>query len=203
MGYGKSRETFNLRVATISAIKAMQKVDVGITVKSEATGEYWDNVDEISKGDAFMNAFEAKQELFGKDEIRVIAYLTILSKFRLNILKFDADIFKYLQENKLYIKLDFFEQNNTVSPGIISSVHPLYIQREDLVKEIHDSIKKNGIPSNKITDNWKASNDTSSIDDEISTFRIITSTQKYGNGSERVETTVLKILCAEKDGLYL
>ena len=173
----KSRETFNLRVATIGLIKAMRKVDDGITVKSEATGEYWDNVDEILKGDAFINAFEAKQELFGKDEIRVIAYLTIISKFRLNILKFDVNVFKYLKENQLYIKRNYFEQNDTVSPGIISSIHPLYVQRQDLVKEIHDLIKKNGIPSNEITDNWKASNDTRSIDDEIPTFRIITVTQ--------------------------
>ena len=82
-------------------------------------------------------------------------------------------------------------------------MHPLYLQKEDFVKEIHAVIKKNGIPSNKITNNWKAINNVNIIDDKIPSFCIIPATQKYGNGSERVKTTVLKILCTEKDRLYL
>ena len=51
---------FNLRIAMIRAIKAIKKVDDKITVKSEATGEHWDNKDEIPMGDAFIDAFEEK-----------------------------------------------------------------------------------------------------------------------------------------------
>ena len=177
MGHGK-KESFNLCTAVIGAINAMRRVDSNITVKSKVTGEHWKNGDEIPMGDAFMNAFDAKQELFGKEEIPVIVYATIMSKFRLNILKFDTNIFKFLQENKLYIKFNHFEQNDTVSPGIISSVHPLYVQREDFAKEIHAAIKKNSISSNKITSNWKANNSIDIIDDKIPPFCIIPATQK-------------------------
>lgn len=84
----------------IGAIKAMKRVDNGITVKSKTTGEYWLNKDKILTGDAFLNTFNAKQELFGKEEICVIAYTTIMSKFKLNILKFDTNVFKFIQEKK-------------------------------------------------------------------------------------------------------
>ena len=122
----------------------------------------------------------------------------IIFKFKLNILKFDMEVLKFIQEENIYIKLDFFEQNDTVSPGIISCVHPLYVQRDDFVKEMHNAITKNGIPSKEITDNWKTANIVDPTDDKIPTFHIIPAIQKYGNGTKRVEMTVLKILCAEK-----
>lgn len=105
----EKRESFNLCTAVIGAINAMRRVDGNITVKSKVTGEHWQKDNKIPMGDAFMHAFDAKQELFMKDKVHVIAYATIVLKFRLNIIKFDTNVFKFLQENKLYIKLDHFK----------------------------------------------------------------------------------------------
>lgn len=102
----------------IGAIKAMKNVNNKNTMKSEATGEQWENVDKIPMGDTFMEALKGKQEIFGKEDIRVTAFATIISKFKLNILKFDANVFKFLQEKKLYIKLNFLRGTTPSARGL-------------------------------------------------------------------------------------
>lgn len=82
-------------------------------MKSEAIGEQWENVDKIPTGDAFIEAFERRQEIFRKEEIRVTAFATIISKFKMNILKFDVSVFKFLQKKKNYtLNLTFLEERH-------------------------------------------------------------------------------------------
>lgn len=199
----KQNSPFNIRAAIIGVIKVMKTVDKDIKIKSKETGEQWEKMEDIPKGKAFKNAFEVKQELFGKEGIRLVAFATLISQFKLNTMKFDSHVFRYLQMNNVYIKQDFFERNNTVSPGIITCVHPTFVQRDDLTNEIHNTIKKHRIPTNKITSRWTHENEDEADLNPIPKFRIVKATQKYGNNADRIKTTVLKILCAEKDGLYL
>ena len=107
------------------------------------------------------------------------------------------------QETKINIKLDLFKCNDTISLGIIVYVHPNYVNRTDLTKEIKDIIYRMGTTSTEVIEKWIMENDI--VEGEVANpkFIIVTSVMKYVKLLKRIETMTLNILCVAKDGLYL
>lgn len=77
-----------------------------------------------------------------------------------------------------------------------------FLQRDDLIEEIKDSIIVTGIPKNKIIDKWKEESEIEMGYENIPKFRIVPEVKKYYKLTNCIETTILKILCVTKDDLY-
>eukprot|EP00957_Ditylum_brightwellii_P123669 9428391-Ditylum_brightwellii.AAC.1 len=41
-------------------------------------------------------------------------------------------------------------QNDVVSPGIITDLHPVYVQKDDLEKELTENLKKCPVPNTEV-----------------------------------------------------
>eukprot|EP00957_Ditylum_brightwellii_P024079 1816190-Ditylum_brightwellii.AAC.1 len=91
-----------------------------------------------------------------------------------------------------------------VSPGFIVDIHPGLTRIEDYKKEVDESISNYAPPDNNIVTNWikkqqKQQTDKPAI---MPKFKVVKTTIKWVKNDNRIKTTVLKLLCAKKDGLY-
>eukprot|EP00957_Ditylum_brightwellii_P206576 15349064-Ditylum_brightwellii.AAC.1 len=105
----------------------MTGVDPTIYIKSQVTNTVWKTSDEITTENAFTNAFDTKQEMMGNGPTKVRVYFRVVSTLCLNSIKYDNVVYNHIRHNNVYIRSDHFKQNNTVSPGIITELHPTLI----------------------------------------------------------------------------
>eukprot|EP00957_Ditylum_brightwellii_P089187 6792071-Ditylum_brightwellii.AAC.1 len=99
-----------------------------------------------------------------------------------------------------------FKCNDVVSPGILTHIHPTLTCKDDLVESMQEQLKQCKVPNIKVCNQWLKDNAPNHKTEEnapMPEFCIATAKVAWGNGTSQVETTVLKLLCAAKDGLYL
>eukprot|EP00957_Ditylum_brightwellii_P208045 15355622-Ditylum_brightwellii.AAC.1 len=139
--------------------------------------------------------FSDGEEPTGKQKTCVQVFLTIISALHLNTIKFDATIYNQLLKHNLYIKPDMFKHNNVVSPGQITCQQPKLICQEDFIAEITADMGIHPPPDNDITAQWhKDDNKAFSTNTSVTHFNLAINKEKYGNGMERVEANMFKIL---------
>eukprot|EP00957_Ditylum_brightwellii_P114286 8713519-Ditylum_brightwellii.AAC.1 len=136
---------------------------------------------DILKDAEFTKELNVKHKSFKKGPVCVHTYITIISKIRLNTIKFDTTVLAYLHTHKAFIYSDRFLRNDVSSPGLLIELHPDLVRYDDLEENTH-APKHNA-------------NDATPVPD----FSIKQAEIKCGGD----KPTALKIHCTEKDCLYL
>eukprot|EP00957_Ditylum_brightwellii_P034798 2637172-Ditylum_brightwellii.AAC.1 len=136
----------------------MGQTDPGLFAQSSTTIGVWKTKTNIPKGAAFTTAFDIKQEtpLCGPSCIRV--FITLLSKLRLNTIKFDNEVFAYLKKHSVYINPDMFKCNDVISPGIITTVHRTLVCKDDLLARMRTQLQLCQVPDTKVCNQWLKEN---------------------------------------------
>ena len=80
-----------------------------------------------------------------KMAMKISAFDTIMSKLKLQTIKFDSMMFAYLKRKDL-LKIDSFWRNDTVIPRKIIYMHPQFMWENNLVKEITTELGKHPPP---------------------------------------------------------
>eukprot|EP00957_Ditylum_brightwellii_P015742 1186712-Ditylum_brightwellii.AAC.1 len=104
------------------------------------------------------------------------------------------------------MKQDAFQRNAVVSPRSINNVHPTLVQKEDLENEIRTHMTKLPAPETDNAIQWLSQYHLEYCMDQptpVPDFKLVTASIKWGIEPDRVNTTALKIVCAEKDGMYM
>ena len=89
--------------------------------------------------------------------------------------------------------------------GEIIAVHPKLVRRENYEEEIASTMEKWPAPPTDITKFW---NEENNINKEKETatapkHKLMVGERMYRNGGGKVEATTFKVICKDKDGLYL
>eukprot|EP00957_Ditylum_brightwellii_P157018 11949957-Ditylum_brightwellii.AAC.1 len=113
-------------------------------------------------------------------------------------------IYASLRQKSIYIRQDHFKTNKTASPGFLIENHLTLVRKSTLLEDIRDLFSSIKTPENKIAEDWGKANEPDWKEPTAPApyFTVSTSTRKFGNGTDRVETLVIHIECAEKDPLY-
>eukprot|EP00957_Ditylum_brightwellii_P178191 13572211-Ditylum_brightwellii.AAC.1 len=109
-------------------------------------------------------------------------------------------------KTNVYVKQDAFQRNAVVCPGSIINVYPTLVQKEDLENEIQAHMMKLSAPETEDATQWLSKYHPEYRTDQqspVPDFKLVTASIKWGINLDRVNTTAFKILCAEKDGMYM
>eukprot|EP00957_Ditylum_brightwellii_P191203 14558748-Ditylum_brightwellii.AAC.1 len=175
-------------------------------MKSEVTKEVWKSPSDIPSGKAFNTTFGVKQESIFKGGSKAKAYAMVVAKTRFNTTKHHHDVWNYIKDCNVYVKPDRYKRNNVASPGILFQVHPMLVWKKDLLIEIKNALSECKMPSTDDCNTWIQENHPNHKQEDKTPdpdFNFTTYVAKWGNSNGRVEATVLKFWCAEKDGVYL
>eukprot|EP00957_Ditylum_brightwellii_P159377 12131724-Ditylum_brightwellii.AAC.1 len=94
----------------------MATVDYTIYLKTGETKVVVHDPADLSTAKEFTEAFKVTQEEEQNRPTRITTYFTLLSKVRLNTIKFNSHVWSYIQKTNVYVKQDAFQQNAVVSP---------------------------------------------------------------------------------------
>eukprot|EP00957_Ditylum_brightwellii_P015924 1199180-Ditylum_brightwellii.AAC.1 len=122
---------FNIRTALLALLKSMATVDNTIYLETGEAKVVVRNPAVLPTTKEFTEAFKVTQKEEQNRTTRITIYFMLLSKLRLNTIKFDIHAWSYIQKTNVYVKQEAFQQNAVVSPGSITNVHPTLAQKED------------------------------------------------------------------------
>ena len=132
----------------------MATVDDTIYLKTRETKEMVQDPADLPTAKEFTEAFKVTQKEERNKPMRITIYFTLMSKIRLNSIKFDSYVWSYIQKTNVYIKQDDFQRNAVVSPGSIINVHPTLVRKEELEKEIRERMTKLPAPDTDDATQW-------------------------------------------------
>eukprot|EP00957_Ditylum_brightwellii_P054465 4126423-Ditylum_brightwellii.AAC.1 len=89
---------------------------------------------------------------------RVRAFITLFSKLRLDTIKFDNEVYAYLKKHSVYINPGMFKRNDVVSPGIITTVHPTLVRKDNLLTRMRTQLQLCQVPDTKVCNQWLKEN---------------------------------------------
>eukprot|EP00957_Ditylum_brightwellii_P159845 12167533-Ditylum_brightwellii.AAC.1 len=180
----------------------MATVDRTLYLQSNITNRVCKTAGEIPTGEEFTQSFDTKQEVFRKCPTKENAYTSIVLTLHLATIEFDDQVYAHLKTHNTYVYQDMFARSNIVSPGLIVGIHPTLVRKEDYAKEIKQSLEKMKFPDTEACKIWIQDNEPNNSQyagpTPVPKFCLVTSKVKWGNRPNRVETAVLKILCAKK-----
>eukprot|EP00957_Ditylum_brightwellii_P208756 15358787-Ditylum_brightwellii.AAC.1 len=107
----------------------------------------------------------------------------MFSKLRLNTIKFDNEVYMYLQKHSVYVQQDMFKRNNIVSPGILTNIHPTLTHKDDLVESMQEQLKQCKVPNTEVCTQWLKDNAPDHKKEEnvpVPEFRIATAKAAWG-----------------------
>eukprot|EP00957_Ditylum_brightwellii_P160089 12186777-Ditylum_brightwellii.AAC.1 len=141
----------------------------------------------------------------GNGPTQVKVYFTTISTLCLNTITYDNSVYNHIRHNNVYIRPDHFKQNNTESPSIITELHPTLIQINNYETKLKQALGAQTAPDNNIAKEWLETYcpDYEDTETQVPEFKVLISAVKWGEGDNCIKMTVLKIVCADADGLYL
>eukprot|EP00957_Ditylum_brightwellii_P103240 7869058-Ditylum_brightwellii.AAC.1 len=86
-------------------------------------------------------------------------------------------------------------KNDTISPGIITELHPTFIQIEDNKAKLKQALGALPAPDNNITKDWLETYcpNYEGTKTQVPEFKVLMSAVKWGEGDNWIKITVLKI----------
>eukprot|EP00957_Ditylum_brightwellii_P022663 1709027-Ditylum_brightwellii.AAC.1 len=180
----------------------MGQVDCFLYVQSTITNEEWNETKAIPTRAPFTKALGFKQVSNGHGPTQVTAVMAIISTLQLNTIKFYGEVWNYLKKQTVYIHPDRFLRNKVVSPGTIVDIHPDLVRKNDLEAELKKKLAQQPISNTNVCAKWiqqHAPHHDDTKHTPVPDFTIKSLDINWGG----IGITALKILYAEKDGLYL
>eukprot|EP00957_Ditylum_brightwellii_P198029 15087351-Ditylum_brightwellii.AAC.1 len=161
-------------------------------------------VTDIPSGKDQTKSSNVNKEAHQCDKTKVKAYVTIISDLWHNTLKFESAVYAHLNKHNLYINPDLLMQNDAVSTGKLTCVHPKMVNRDDYITEINGFISVSAPPSNTVVHQWMVEN-KSTIDGMVSpgTDHYLSIATKSFGEDDKVKATTFNAVCKYKDVLYL
>eukprot|EP00957_Ditylum_brightwellii_P107493 8201835-Ditylum_brightwellii.AAC.1 len=144
-------QNFNVRISLIKVMTKIIKIDPHAHLHSSVNGKIWQNTSAYPTGAEFIKASDVKQEIIGHNPTRVKLFATLISKLRLNTIKFDSTLYTYLNKHSLYIHPDQFMRNNTVVIREITNIYRKLIRHEDFITKISEKIARWPALPNNVT----------------------------------------------------
>eukprot|EP00957_Ditylum_brightwellii_P205523 15344256-Ditylum_brightwellii.AAC.1 len=134
---------FNMRAALVNIMEKIRTVNSRTYIKSSVTNHIWKEITGILAREAFNKEFNAQQEQAGNKPSKIRMLITIFLHLKSNNIKFNNTMYNHLQHHDIYLCLDCFQQNNTLSSGFVVDLHPEPVRIEDYKKEMEKSIENN------------------------------------------------------------
>eukprot|EP00957_Ditylum_brightwellii_P169663 12913753-Ditylum_brightwellii.AAC.2 len=196
---------FNLRIALETLWEKFRSINPKVYYQSSIDNTNWKQVSDLPSGIGLTRDFGVKQEPHQKYQMKVKAFVMIISKLCLNTLKLDPTVYAHLKKHIFFIRPDLFMRNNVVSIGQITCVHPKMVNQEDFITKISRSIKKHAPPNNAVVRKWIIENgkEMDGMGVPSAEFRLSESMKKFRDGEDRVEATTFDVVCKYKGSLYL
>eukprot|EP00957_Ditylum_brightwellii_P104306 7945232-Ditylum_brightwellii.AAC.1 len=183
----------------------MKKVDPHIVIKQLMSKEKWDNMKNLPTGNDFKDAFVIHMVTNAQNRTKLVLHCSIVSKLRMNPLKWELSVYNYIAKKKIYINIDFFETLETASPGCFIYLHLILTRKDEFKTYIeHHLPKADGLKKNDVKE-WMDENypGWDGNENPLPKFIIQTTTRKFGNGAGHVETDMLAVEFAAKDAACL
>ena len=201
----------------------MKTKDDTLSVKSVVDETQWSDPSLYPSGPEFTSHFNVREETTssngreGTGTTKVLVHMSMMSKKRLQEIKFEDDIIGYLKTNNIYMKVDRYEMRALSSPGFLIHLHPRLTHLPSL-----QSNMRNGMEHVKATDiedvqEWRSKFpdrvagkpekagdlDMSSFTNTVPEFTLFSGNRTFGGGANKVSTVCLNIQCASEDAKYL
>jgi hypothetical protein len=208
---------FSIRHSTIQALKIMQKIDKTLTINSVADDTQWTDFDTLpSNSDDFSKHFNVREENPPNGAKKIVIHFKLHTSARFGDIKYDAGVFSYLKENRIYIKVDKFEMRKMASPGFLIDIHPHLTNLTDLQSTLSRKMENTKLKDQEIAAEWKEQNPNriphvstafeqtiQNCTNIIPHFQLHTGKRSFGTAESRVETVCLIVECASIDARYL
>jgi 5-hydroxyisourate hydrolase-like protein (transthyretin family) len=214
---------FPLRHALIGLIAKMKTKDATLSVKSVVDESQWSDPSLYPSGPEFTSHFNVREETTssngreGTGTTKVLVHMSMMSKKRLQEIKFEDDIIGYLKANHIYMKVARYEMRALSSPGFLIHLHPRLTHLPSLQLTM-----RHGMEHVKTTDiedvqEWRSKFpdrvagkpekagdlDMSHFTNTVPEFTIFSGKRSFGGGANKVSTVCLNIQCASEDAKYL
>jgi hypothetical protein len=115
-------DRFNIRSEVLKVLNWMHLVDQELYVKDGE--EKWKDDKAFPLGKRFKTIFILRREDPKKGNLRMIAYLNIVSSLKLRQLKENYLVMNHLKTEEVWLKIDKFDRKKISSPGFIMDIHP-------------------------------------------------------------------------------
>jgi hypothetical protein len=213
----KDTTQYPIRGATVKLLSKMKAIDPSIQIQSVTeANKRWETVESIPADSTFGQLFKVREESSNNGPRKIIVHFKLISTMRFNEIKFEANMFHYLKEKRVWIQVDRFATKKTASPGFLIEVHHKLTNLADLHGQLKQRMHSTHPKNTKLQDEWRSAHpvDTSSATDEkskadiefyaslgspVPEFYLQAGKRAFGG----VETYCLNVQCSEDDAPYL
>eukprot|EP00957_Ditylum_brightwellii_P188696 14364218-Ditylum_brightwellii.AAC.1 len=135
----------------------MGQVDPSLSVQSGDCTTAWKTPAEFQQVQhSLLHLQLNKKPLKGPTDVK--AYAALFSKLCLNTIKFENEVYSYIQTYNVYIQPDIFQYNSVVSPGAVVHVYPTLVHKDNLLKDMKTQLAQNKVPLTEVCTAWMQEN---------------------------------------------
>ena len=214
-----STTQFSVRHSALAVFKLMKDIDPTLTLRSVQDNiTQWDDINKLPSDAAFGTHFNVREDASRSGSKKIVVHTKIISKIRLNEIKYNEKIISYLKNNNIYMKADRFEMRKLASPGFFIDLHPRLTNLPEFQRDLTHRMQTTRVKDSKVIDEWREMNNvktnttnstdsiemiTEKLNHIVPEFYLHTGQRSFGGGENRVQTDCLIIQCAESDAQYM
>jgi hypothetical protein len=197
----------NPRPKHIEFCKLIQAIDPDMVMESAINATTWNSPNELPLATEYQKHFNVQDRNPPYKARKIVVHFTMKTKYRVNFLKHEPTVMKYLKANNMWFVLDKFQMQKVSRVGSMIEIHPDLVWKRGLTEELIYALCATDIPKAEIT-KWKKrtgneENDNDMDEDSehppVPEFTLQSKSLAFGG----LLTKVIQIECAEPDALYL
>ena len=141
---------FNVREETEILLKKLWEGDESIKVGSVVNKDLqWTNHESLPEDDEFHLHFQTKEITYYRTPRKILVYISLESTRSIQDLKFLPTVKHYLQEQNIWLKIDWYNTKTESSPGFMTQINPKMIEKMTYAKELMDILQNTVIDENE------------------------------------------------------
>eukprot|EP00957_Ditylum_brightwellii_P206789 15350006-Ditylum_brightwellii.AAC.1 len=208
---------YPLRKKFMELFERIQKNDPSFTIKETLGENLWSNPNKLPLGKEFKTTFKVRNSSNIWRTPRLALYCTFFSAKKVRDIKFEANLFSYLNGHKIFINYNYFETEEDGNPGFLIELYPKLTKKNNLASfmtkdsatvEFEDDPTKDNRKGEEIlkelttfVEKFCPNRDKGKT--MIPKFKLQKGMKKYSNGIKRVEAPVIIIKSTLQDAPYL
>ncbi len=157
---------------------------------------------DIPVGEEFEKLFKARRQTFQKGNRKFTVYFHVESTLTIQNLKYKAPTKKFIFDNNIWIKPDFFDTKIESSPGYFTLIHPKISNKVDYKEYLLNILHSMSLDKNEpVVQKWYESHgmDVNKNVSSVPQFHLKTGLKKWG----QIHTEVLKVICSVGDSEFI
>ena len=134
---GQTLQEFNVISAVQTTFQKLRSVDSNIKVYgAENKAVVWEPDTALPEDKQFDTVFKVREQTFRKGNTKITIHCIVESQFTINKLKYMEPVQRYITNNNIWIKPDFYSTKVVTSPGFFTLIHPRLTNKTVLMQEL-------------------------------------------------------------------